>query len=111
MLKRCRLRKNASFQYVYRKGTAVSSDMMTLIYVKTKGLKVGVSVSKKIGKSVVRNLIKRRINENFMRLIPRLRDEYNYVVVAKDGIRGADFRSIGETLEELLTRAGHLKNV
>ena len=108
MLKRCRLRKNASFQYVYRKGTAVSSDLMTLIFVKAKGLKVGVSVSRKIGKSVVRNLAKRRINENFMRLIPRLKDEYNYVVVAKEGIAGADFRSIGESLETLLIRAGHL---
>lgn len=111
MFKECRLRKRASFRYVYHNGTAVSGELMTLIFVKTKGVKVGVSVSKKIGKSVVRNLVKRRINENFMRLMPRLNGEYNYVVVAKPGIKEAGFHEIGSALDALLNKAGHLKNV
>lgn len=105
-----RLTKNASFGYVYRKGETVGGKLAVLAYVPAKCTKVGVSVSKKVGKSVVRSLVKRRINENFATLIPTIVGSYNYVVVAKEPIAAASYAEIGSELRALLTKAGHIKS-
>ena len=58
-----RLRKNKHFKYVYKHGETKGYKLLLLTFVKSKisEPKVGFSVSKKIGKSVVRNKVKRRI--------------------------------------------------
>ncbi len=81
---------------------------MVLNFVPASSNKVGVSVSKKIGKSVVRNLVKRRIYAQFATRIPLIKGSYNYVVVARDKIREATFEQIGESLDTLLHKAGHI---
>ena len=65
------LRRNKEFRYVYRRGKSVSDKYFVLIYVNTKTphLKVGFSVSKKLGNAVSRNLIKRRMKEAFFSMI------------------------------------------
>lgn len=109
MLKAYRLKNRGSFTYIYRKGTSVGSPILTLIFVSAHGIKLGVSVSKKIGKAVVRNKVKRRINECFMRLGPSITGGYNYIAVAKEGIDKATFQEILDTMERLLKKAGHIK--
>lgn len=81
---------------------------MSIIFVKAASIKVGVSVSKKVGGSVVRSHVKRLINENFRALIPDLTVKANYVVVAYEKIATEDFHTIGKDLTRLLTKAGHL---
>lgn len=103
-----RLKKNASFSYVYRKGQSYAHPLLVLEFVPAKGIKVGVSVSKKVGKSVVRNLAKRRIYESFARLIPEIVGEYTYVVVARSAVAEASFAEISEALRSLLVKAGHI---
>ena len=103
-----RLKKNASFQYVYRNGTEIRGPLMTMIFVSARGIKLGVSVSKKVGKSVKRSLVKRRINNAFSCFIPQIKGEYNYVLVAREGIAEKDFWEIKSATEALLKRAGDL---
>ncbi|HHV18137.1 MAG TPA: ribonuclease P protein component [Thermoanaerobacterales bacterium] len=65
MKKSFRLTKNLEFKNVYRTGRRLTSPFFTM-YIKKNALgysRLGVSVSKKVGKSVVRNKIKRRIKE------------------------------------------------
>ncbi|HHY70119.1 MAG TPA: ribonuclease P protein component [Thermoanaerobacterales bacterium] len=65
MKKSLRLTKNLEFKNVYRSGRRWTSPFFTM-YIKKNNLgysRLGVSVSKKVGKSVVRNKIKRRIKE------------------------------------------------
>ena len=81
---------------------------MVLNFVPAHSNKVGVSVSKKIGKSVVRNLVKRRIYEQFATYMSRLNGKHNYVVVARERISEASFDEIGSTLDFLLHKAGHI---
>lgn len=108
MQARYRLRKNGSFQYIYRNGTAVRGELITMIFVAARGIKLGVSVSKKVGKSVVRNLVKRRINHAFSAFIPLLKGEHNYVLVAHESIAKGSFNDISSEIRALLKRAGHL---
>lgn len=91
-----RLKKNKDFQFLFNKGKRVQSSSLILIYHKTRALKVGYSVSKKHGKSVVRNRIKRLMRASFgavkgeikgnyyFVLLPRVREEYSYGVFLKD---------------------------
>lgn len=81
---------------------------MNIKYVKAINLKVGISVSKKIGNSVVRSLIKRRIRESFRLLIPYIKFPNNYVVVAKPGIEKCDYHFISSEIKRLLKEARHL---
>ncbi|MDD3947012.1 MAG: ribonuclease P protein component [Clostridia bacterium] len=103
-----RLTNHASFNYIYKHGTAISSPLLVLIYVRAAGLKIGISVSKKVGGSVTRNKTKRRIREAATSLIPHLCGNFNYVIAAREGIANADFHAIKDSLAALFKKAGHL---
>lgn len=79
-----RLRKDFQFRYIYRNGTSVRTDAINLIFVKSRhtNIKIGVSVSNKIGKAVFRNRIKRWIREGVRSEIESLPKGYNYIFVA-----------------------------
>jgi len=70
MKKTVSLKKNSEFQHVYKNGTAKGSKIL-VSFVVQNGLDVnrlGVTVSKKMGKAVMRNLLRRRIKEAFRTL-------------------------------------------
>ena len=60
-----RLKKRKEFAYLYNHGNAKHTDNLTLVYLPTKSraLKVGFSVAKKIGKAHTRNFVKRRLRQ------------------------------------------------
>lgn len=110
MQRRYRLTSSRSFAFLYRNGTCVRDKSLTLHYAPSKyGLKVGFSVSKKVGKSVVRNKTKRRLKENFRRLIPELKNGYTYLITAKPSLAECDFAQIGSALRGALGKAGLFK--
>jgi len=111
--KRYRLTRRNQFTYVYKKGESSPAKSLILIYVKSKsnGLKVGFSVSKKIGNSVVRNKIKRRLREAFRAKLPNITTGYNYIVIARPSIVDDSFEDIIKSLEYVLKKSGkYLEN-
>lgn len=105
-----RLKKNKHFNYIYKHGTSVRKDFVALVYtkLKIKPFKVGFSVSNKIGKSVVRNKVKRRMREAFKQIIGLVDRRYNYIFVAKDGITNKTFLEIKECMLSAVKKAGLL---
>ena len=86
------------------------TPLLLLYYVPGRyDIKVGFSVSKKVGKSVVRNKVKRRLKENFRALIPSLAKGYTCLVTAKPAIADASFADIGAALRVALVKAGLLE--
>lgn len=105
-----RLTKNRHFQFIYRRGQSKQTKFITLIFVKTKfkPYKVGFSVSNKIGKSVVRSKVKRRLRESFNLIQEKVNPNFNYVVVAKKGIDVLKFLEIKKELEYCFKKANLL---
>ena len=108
-MERCyRLQKNRAFQYVYRKGHSVACRNLVLLHAPGRELKVGFSVSKKVGKAVTRNKVKRRLRECFR---PYLGDVKTglYVIVARPAAAEAAFDTLQKDVQYLLKKQGALK--
>lgn len=61
------LKKNHQFQFVYKNGKSYANKYLVM-YVKENGLgknRIGISVSKKVGNSVVRHRVTRLIRESY----------------------------------------------
>jgi ribonuclease P protein component len=106
-----RLKKNSQFEFTYKRGKSLACRDLVLVYARTNSgtLKAGFSVSKKIGKSVVRNKVKRRLREAFNKHIPNLKQNYNYVFIARKTIAEADFKSMEDSVNYLLKKAALFK--
>lgn len=105
--KKFRLKKKYQFNYVYRVGKTVGGKLMVIYFCPSKNanIKVGISVSKKIGHAVVRNRKKRQIREAIFPLLNCLKPNFNIIVVAKTSIVDAQFKEIKSELNYLLKKA------
>ena len=105
--KQHRLRKNKHFQYIYRKGLSKQSRCISVVYAKThiQPFKVGFSVTKKVGKSVVRSRVKRVMTEAFNLIISQINTGYNYIFVAKPEILGLSVLEISKEMKNCLKKA------
>ena len=103
-----RLRKRKEFAYLYNNGTAKHSAHITLVFLPTKHrpLKIGFSISKKIGKAYMRNLIKRRMRAVVRELVPSLPDNYNMVFIAKAGINEISFAELSNEIKLVVDKSG-----
>ena len=100
MLKKgLRLRKNRDFTYIYRKGQKARGRFIAVYALKgSREMLTGVSLSRKTGNAVTRNLYKRRILHIWRELLPGLRTS-KYVIVAGPEIRKASFQDLKTDLE------------
>lgn len=81
---------------------------MTLVCAKSRygGVRVGFSVSKKVGNSVIRNRARRRMKEAYRTILPELSGNYSLVFVARESIARAEFKEICAQMRKLMQRAG-----
>lgn len=102
--KNYRLKKKYQFAYCYRAGKSAAGKFMVVYAAssKNKFVKLGISVSKKVGGAVVRNRIKRKIAEALRLQIDNLSPNYNIVVVARGAASEASYQQLSEELIKLL---------
>lgn len=80
-----RLKKPWEFQRVYKKGKKYWNAYFVIYVCETQlpQPRLGITASKKVGKSVLRNRVKRLIREAFRVLSPKLRPQHDIVVVGR----------------------------
>ncbi len=97
------LKKNRDFQLVYRRGSSIANRYLVM-YIKENKLEVnrlGISVSKKVGNSIVRHRLTRLIRESY-----RLNEEsfpqgLDIVVIARVNAKDCGYSQIESALMHL----------
>ena len=97
------LKKNNDFLYVYRNGQSKANKYL-IMYVLENGSdinRLGISVSKKVGNSVVRHHLKRLIKESYRLHEAMFNSGLNIVVVARVSAKDVSYFDIEKALLHL----------
>lgn len=109
--KTARLRKRREFLSLSRTGKKVHGRHFVVISKKIAGLerRLGITVSGKVGNSVVRNRIKRLVRENFRRHREEILTGTDVLVIARPSAKGLSYAEIATELQKGLTHcwSGH----
>jgi len=107
MKRHYRLRRNSDFLRVRRFGKTYASPLMVLAFVRNEldYSRFGFVVSKRLGKAVQRNKVKRRMREVTRLRIPNIKSGFDLVLIARRPITQATYKEIEHTLEHLLIKA------
>ena len=96
------LKNTSQFRDVYENGSSVANKLLVLYIKKTEsGKKLGISVSKKVGNSVVRHRTIRLIRESFLSVKEDLSDGITLVVVARPAAAGKKQNEVTEAFLHL----------
>ena len=97
------LKKNRDFQNVYRTGVSFANRLLVM-YVKenkTETNRIGISVSKKVGNSVIRHHLTRLIRESYRLHEDMFNSGLDIVVIARATARNASYHEVLSALMHL----------
>ena len=97
------LKKNQDFQRVYKSGKSYANKYLVM-YVLKNNLdrnRIGVSVSKKVGNSVVRHRLARLIRESFSLRGEEFQSGLDIVVIARNTAKGKNYWDISSAVMHL----------
>ena len=98
------LKKNKDFQYIYRKGKSYANKYLVM-YVLENGTgqnRLGISVSKKVGNSIVRHRVTRVIREVMRLHWKEIKSGYDIVIVARPSAKESDYGKFESAIFHLL---------
>ncbi len=108
MRKEERLTKRSDFSAVYQEGKSVADRFLVLYYLprSISGVKLGISVSRKVAGSVGRNRLKRLVREAWRAQSRQVKPGYHLVVIVRVAARDASYAQIVQSLAKLTQKAG-----
>lgn len=101
-----RLKKNEDFRRVYRKKRSMANRLL-IIYIlenKYEYNRVGFTVSKKVGKSVIRNRVKRLLRESYRLNEEKILQGYDIIFIARNTASKASYREIENAMMHLFKK-------
>lgn len=107
MKRKYRLRRNSDFQRVRHVGQSYASPLLVLAFLRNNltQSRFGFVVSKKLGKAVRRNKIKRRIREATRLRLENISSGYDLVFIARQRAAQASYWELAAAVEQLVKRA------
>ena len=105
-----KLKKNIEFRIVYRRGKSFANDLLVLYVLKNNRNKdkdnslynkVGISVSKKVGNSVIRHHLTRLIRESYRLHEDMFNNGLDIVVIARSTARDISYHETESALLHL----------
>ena len=103
------LKKNADFNLVYQSGRSLANKYLVM-NVRENGVnknRLGISVSKKVGNSIVRHRLTRLVRESYRLQEDHFRCGLDIVVIARNSAKGKGYREI----ESALIHLGNLHKI
>lgn len=103
------LKKNHQFQSVYRSGKSYANKYLVMYVMEngTGGNRIGISVSRKVGNSVVRHRITRLVRESYRLQEARFNSGLDIVIVARMNAASVGYAEI----ESALLHLGRLHHI
>ena len=104
--KGARLTRRSEFLALSRRGKKLHTPhFVVLTQPNDRGeSRLGITVTKRVGNSVTRNLIKRRVREFFRRARGGLRSAEDFVIIAKQGAQTLSLAQVAAELTSALSR-------
>ena len=101
--------KNKDFQIVYKKGKSYANKYLVMYVLEnnTEENRLGISVSKKVGNSIIRHRITRLIRESYRLQESKFQNGYDIIVVARTSAKDKTYQEI----ESALLHLGKLHNI
>lgn len=103
--KRQRVKKNEDFQKVFKQGKSVANRQFVIYSYRKEEqqeFRIGLSVGKKLGNAVTRNRIKRYIRQAFLEMKDELKNNQDYVIIARHQAATLDFHETKKSLQHVL---------
>ena len=103
------LKKYPEFQSVYKNGNSFANRYLVM-YIKENGSqknRIGISVSKKVGNSIVRHRVTRLVRESYRLNEEAFLEGYDIVVVGRVNAKGTTYKEI----ESALLHLGRLHHI
>ncbi len=103
------LKKNREFQQVYRQGKSYANKYLVMYVLKndTNNNRIGISVSKKVGNSVIRHHLTRLIREAYRLHEGMFNSGLDIVVVARVNAKSISYAQV----ESALLHLGRLQGI
>lgn len=114
MNKHQRIKKNAEFQKIFKRGISFANRQFVVYCLAKEGqvaFRIGLSVSKKIGNAVTRNRIKRYIRQAFLEMKEEINPNMDYVIIARHQAASLDFHESKKNLLHVLKVAKMIQKV
>ena len=111
MRKSYRVKKEAEFQRVFTQGKSCANRQFVVYLIEKPEqvhFRVGISVGKKIGNAVARNWVKRRIRQSLTELKPQLKQDCDFIVIARPGVAWMEMAEVKDHLIHVLRLANVL---
>lgn len=102
-----RLRKSWEFRRARNRGRSTATPLVVLHMCRRPGddLRVGFSVSKKVGKATVRNRTKRLMREAFRATLSQVKPGHDLIFTARPPAATANYGDIRHAIDSLLQRS------
>jgi ribonuclease P protein component len=106
-----RLTRSKDFVRVRRFGRSSGTGLLALyaLPTRTPDVRVGFSVSKRIGKAVIRNRVKRLMREAVRHQLPDVRPGQDLVFIARPASAGASYPEIFQAVTVALRKTGAVR--
>ena len=104
------LKKNHEFRRLYNKGKSAASQYIVVYVRKNNSARnqLGITVSKKIGRAVQRNRVRRRLKEIYRLREADLKPGYDIVIIARSNSRFIKYSELEASVLLLLKKLGIL---
>lgn len=108
MQRKYRLAKKADYKVIYRHGKSMANHQFVVYHLKNTKLdhiRLGISVSKKVGNAVVRNRIRRLVKEIVRKHLDDIMGDYDMILIARIAAAELDYAAMEKSILHVLKRA------
>lgn len=106
------IKKDSDFRKVYQRGKSLADRNLVIYTMKNKSYKsrIGISISKKVGKAHERNRIRRCIKEAYrLNIDDKVLGGYDLVFIARINAADKDYKELERSLKYICKKANIIK--